>query len=336
VDPELSIVAPCFNEADGLAEFVRRCIQACRGTGLSFEIVLVNDGSRDGTWEVMRELAAGRPGLVCVNLSRNHGHQLALTAGLSVCRGERVLIIDADLQDPPELLPAMLERLAEGFDVVYAQRRRRAGETRFKLWTAAAFYRLFERLSDHPLPRDTGDFRLMSRRALDVLLSMPERKRFVRGMVSWIGFRQTAILYDRQARFAGTTQYPFRKMARFALDAITGFSTRPLTWIALAGLAGSLLCGAGLAAALVAWSLGAAPGLLVASLALALLACVQLAAIGVLGFYLGRMYEQVQGRPLFILESIVRSEDQPVAGEGGPLVVVRPVAPVGTPARSGA
>jgi dolichol-phosphate mannosyltransferase len=182
-------VAPCYNEQDGLDEFLRRADAACALTGQTCEIVLVNDGSKDQTWARMQDAGPKYPRLVCVNLSRNHGHQLALTAGLSVCKGERVLIVDADLQDPPELLVPMLAMMENtGADIVYGQRRTREGETRFKLWTAAMFYRVIGRLTETPIPADTGDFRLMSRRALDVLLRMPERHRFIRGMVSWIGF----------------------------------------------------------------------------------------------------------------------------------------------------
>src|SRR5688572_7867003 len=193
--PELSVVVPCFNEESGVRELHRRASDVCRKLyeRSEYELVLVNDGSTDATWAVMNGLAPDDESLVLVNLSRNHGHQLALTAGLTLARGKRVLILDADLQDPPELLPEMLRIMETGCDVVYGQRRQRSGETVFKLATAALFYRLVQKLTDTPIPADTGDFRLMSRRALDVLLSMPERHRFIRGMVSWIGFRQQAL-----------------------------------------------------------------------------------------------------------------------------------------------
>jgi glycosyltransferase involved in cell wall biosynthesis len=306
--PRVSVVAPAFNEAEGIAAFVRRTLAACRACAGSFEVVLVDDGSRDDTWARMRRLAAAHPQLVCVKLSRNHGHQLALTAGLTVCRGERILIIDADLQDPPELLAPMLEVMDRGADVVYAQRRRREGESWFKLATANIFYRLIERLSDTAIPRDTGDFRLMSRRALDVLLAMPEQRRFIRGMVSWIGFRQEAFLYDREPRFAGVTKFPVRRMVRFAGDAITSFSTRPLAWslhaggaLLLIGLLTLLTCvSLWFAAEPAHWAwalLGAGTGL----------AGLQLLFIGVLGVYIGRMAEQLRGRPLFVIEDVLES-----------------------------
>ena len=203
--------------------------------------MLVNDGSRDGSWPIMRQLAADDPRVVAVNLSRNHGHQLALTAGLDLCGGENVLIIDADLQDPPELLPAMLETMRSSqADVVYGVRKSRRGDTAFKRATAHGFYRLLSSATEVEIPVDTGDFRLMSRRALDALLAMPEQARFIRGMVAWIGFRQVPLPYDREERFAGETKYPLKKMMRFAFDALTGFSSAPLKLASHAGLALSL------------------------------------------------------------------------------------------------
>lgn len=308
--PRLSVVAPCYNEEEGLREFLRRAEAACEATSDPFEIVLVNDGSRDGTWPLMQHLARTRPWLTCVNLSRNHGHQLALTAGLSICQGERILIIDADLQDPPELLAEMLRvRRERGADVVYGLRSARKGESRAKLWTASLFYRLIARLSDVPIPPDTGDFRLITRRALDVLLSMPERRRFIRGMVSWIGFTQVPLPYERDARFAGSTGYSWKKMARFACDALTSFSTRPLR---LAGYAAALILPVSLS--LGVWSLVAAlRGLPAFAPAIAAAVCflgaVQLLVLAVIGEYLGRLYEQSLSRPLFVIESITRGHD---------------------------
>jgi glycosyltransferase involved in cell wall biosynthesis len=222
----LSIVVPCFNEEACLPQLHQRLGKAARASvGEDYELVLVNDGSRDSSWSEMRAMAANDPHLVAVNLSRNHGHQLALTAGLDLCRGDTILIIDADLQDPPELLPEMMRAMqSEQADVVYGVRNSRAGETAFKRATAHGFYRLLSRATDVHIPVDAGDFRLMSRRALDALLAMPEQARFIRGMVAWIGFRQVPFRYDRQERFAGETKYPLRKMMRFALDALTGFS----------------------------------------------------------------------------------------------------------------
>ena len=243
---KLSIVVPCFNEEACLPALHDRLSAAAKGVvGSDYEIVLVNDGSRDSSWAIMRRLAATDPRLVAINLSRNHGHQLALTAGLDLCRGDVILVIDADLQDPPELLGDMLATMErEDADVVYGVRKSRAGETAFKRATAHGFYRLLSRATEVDIPLDAGDFRLMSRRALDALLAMPEQARFIRGMVAWIGFNQVPFLYDRQERLAGETKYPLGKMIRFALDALTGFSSAPLKLASHAGLwlaVGSLL-----------------------------------------------------------------------------------------------
>jgi glycosyltransferase involved in cell wall biosynthesis len=351
LDPiALSIVAPCYNEQAALPEFLRRTTAVCDGLGVEYEIVLVNDGSRDGTWGTLVELAARYPRLTGVNLSRNHGHQLALTAGLHVCRGERVLIIDADLQDPPELLPEMMramegdiagilrpvggnhEEMGESrvgrpvpqVDVVYGQRRRREGETWFKLLTASLFYRLIGRLTDVPIPPDTGDFRLISRRALTVLLAMPERHRFIRGMVSWIGFRQVPILYDRDRRYAGKSGYPFRKMLRFAIDAVTSFSIRPLIWASTIGFLAGIAAAGLFLYSIVSWLVyKTAPGWASIMAGVAFLGSVQLFVLGIIGEYLGRLYDQAKGRPLFIIESIVSGGSEGAAARPHPEIVVR-------------
>ena len=257
----LSIVVPCFNEEACLPALYERLSGAARkAVGDDYEIVFVNDGSRDGSWPVMRDLAAQDSHVVAVNLSRNHGHQLALTAGLDLCRGETVLIIDADLQDPPELLPDMMAALRDQeADVVYGVRRSRSGETAFKRATAHGFYRLLSRATDVDIPLDAGDFRLMSRRALDALLAMPEQARFIRGMVAWIGFRQVPFAYDRQERFAGETKYPLGKMIRFALDALTGFSSAPLKLASHFGLGLSIGSIAMMLYIAYAWTAGRKP-----------------------------------------------------------------------------
>jgi glycosyltransferase involved in cell wall biosynthesis len=316
VPPELSVVVPCYNEDTGLRELHRRLTDTCAALPGHYEIVLVNDGSRDRSWEVMNELAASDPHLVLVNLSRNHGHQLALTAGLTVCQGRRVLIIDADLQDPPELLPEMLQVMDDGADVVYGRRRKRDGETRLKRLTASLFYRLIEKTTDTPIPRDTGDFRLISRRALNVFLTMPERHRFIRGMISWIGFRQEPFLYDRHPRFAGTTKYPYRKMLRFAADAITAFSIRPLAMASWLGIVTGLCACLLLVYSAVSWLRGSVVvGWTSLMATIVLFGSVQMFMLGIFGEYLGRMYEQSKGRPLFIIEQVVRRND-PVTAPG--------------------
>ncbi len=303
----LSIVVPCYNEQECLAALHERLTGAAQSAvGDDYELVLVNDGSRDHTWPMMRDLAASDPHLVAVNLSRNHGHQLALTAGLDLCRGDRILIIDADLQDPPELLGDMLETMRrEEADVVYGVRSSRAGETRFKRATAHAFYRMLARATDVDIPLDAGDFRLMSRRALDVLLSMPEQSRFIRGMVAWIGFRQVPFSYQRDERFAGETKYPLSKMIGFALDALTGFSSAPLklashasVWLA----AGSVLLIAYIA---FAWLAGRSiPGWTSLMLVVVVLGAVQMFVLGMMGEYIGRLYSQAKQRPLYIVQEI--------------------------------
>jgi len=314
----LSVVVPCYNEEACLAELhVRIARAASLVAGDDYEIVLVNDGSRDRSWEIMRALAATDPRLVAVNLSRNHGHQLALTAGLDLCSGERVLIIDADLQDPPELLPQMVEEMErQQADVVYAVRRARAGETAFKRGTAKLFYRLLSKLAEIEIPLDTGDFRLMSRRALDALLSLPEQARFIRGMVAWVGFRQVPIAYDRAERHAGQTKYPLARMMRFALDAVTGFSTAPLRFASHFGLwlvAASVLLIAYIGFAFLTGR--AIQGWTSLMLVVVVLGAVQMFVLGMIGEYLGRLYIEAKRRPLYIVSEIAgRAEGRPSLG----------------------
>ena len=317
----LSIVVPCFNEEECIAALHERLTSAARtSAGDDYELVLVNDGSRDGTWEMLRALAARDPRLVAVNLSRNHGHQLALTAGLDLCRGEAVLIIDADLQDPPELLSEMMAVMRrEQADVVYGVRTARAGETRFKRATAHAFYRMLANATEVDIPLDAGDFRLMSRRALNVLLAMPEQARFIRGMVAWIGFKQVPFQYKRDERFAGETKYPLRKMVRFAFDALTGFSSAPLKLASHAGLwlaAGSLII---VFYILFAWASGRSiPGWTSLMLVVVVLGAVQMFVLGMMGEYIGRLYSQAKQRPLYIVQEIAAQRDEAIANKDKP------------------
>ncbi len=305
--PALSIVVPCYNEAACLPLLHERITNAARGAvGEDYEIVLVNDGSRDDSWAVMQRLAATDAHLVAINLSRNHGHQLALTAGLDLCGGAQILIIDADLQDPPELLADMRTAMAaQGADVVYAVRRKREGESLFKKATAALFYRVLDRVTDTPIPLDTGDFRLMSRRALDAFLSLPEQARFIRGMVAWVGFRQVPFPYDRAERHAGETNYPIGKMIRLAFDAVTGFSTAPLRFASHAGLA---LTGASLLLfvyiAIGFFTGSAVQGWTSTMLVVVLLGAVQMFVLGMIGEYLGRLYIESKHRPLYIVADV--------------------------------
>lgn len=306
-----SIVVPCFNEEACLAVLHERLTAAARKTaGQDYEIVLVNDGSRDRTWQIMQQLVAADPHVVAINLSRNHGHQLALTAGLDLCRGDTILIIDADLQDPPELLPSMTAAMRDsGADVVYGVRKSRRGDTAFKRATAHGFYRLLSRATEVDIPLDTGDFRLMSRRALDALLAMPEQARFIRGMVAWIGFRQVPFAYDRDERFAGETKYPLKKMVRFALDALTGFSSAPLKLASHAGLAlsvGSLLIILYIA---YAWAAGRSiQGWTSLMLVVVVLGAVQMFVLALMGEYIGRLYNEAKRRPLYIVQEVAGNQ----------------------------
>ena len=302
----LSVVVPCFNEQESLGELVRRVCAACGSVvGDDYELILVNDGSADRTWPEILRLSQQYREIVGVNLARNHGHQLALTAGLSLAKGERIFIIDADLQDPPELLTEMMKQLDAGADVAFGQRIQRDGETAFKKFTASMFYRLLRYLADAPIPTDAGDFRLMDRRVLDVLLSMPEQHRFVRGMIAWIGFRQVAVPYRRDARFAGTSNYPFRKMVRFAVDAITGFSVAPLRLSLYLGI-GSVIVAflVGLFAIYAWFVLQTIHGWTSLVIIVLTFGAMQMFCLAIMGEYIGRTYIQTKQRPLFVIESI--------------------------------
>jgi polyisoprenyl-phosphate glycosyltransferase len=307
---DLSVVVPCYNEEESLAEMYRRVKAACDDVRVSYEIILVNDGSRDKTLELMRGIVAKDKAVVAVDLSRNHGHQLALTAGLSQAKGDHIFILDADLQDPPELLGPMLARARDGVDVVYGVRDARAGETAFKLWSSNLFYQLLSWLSDVPIPRDAGDFRLISRRVLDQFLAMPEQHRFIRGMVAWVGFKQEAFKYKRDPRFAGVTKYPLHKLISFAFDGITSFSVKPLRISLLFAVLGAGL--AALFGLFAVFSYFYYPQRTVtgwASLAaiISFFGSLQLICIGMIGEYIGRTYIQVKQRPLFIVREIYRA-----------------------------
>jgi glycosyltransferase involved in cell wall biosynthesis len=298
----LSVVAPVFNEEELVEEFYRRAVAAV--AAFNFELILVNDGSHDSTPEKLDRLADADPRVRVVHLSRNFGHQAALTAGLEHAEGDAVAMIDADLQDPPELIPDMVAKWAQGSEVVFAVRQEREGETRFKLATARWFYSLFDKLAQVDLEPNSGDFRLLDRRALDALLSMRERSRFLRGMTVWVGFTQTAIYYQRDPRFAGETKYTLRKMLRFSLDAIASFSHVPLQ---MATYFGFLISGLAFIAIPVVIALRIAgsylPGFGSITIAILLLGGIQLIAIGVIGEYVGRIYDEVKGRPLYIVQA---------------------------------
>jgi polyisoprenyl-phosphate glycosyltransferase len=304
----LSVVVPCYNEVDCLTELHGRVTAACRKqVGEHYEIVLVNDGSTDGTRAAIFDLAAKDHHVVAINLSRNYGHQIALSAGLEFCWGDRILILDADLQDPPELLGEMMAKMDDGFDVVYGQRSERDGESWFKRATASAFYRVLRAMVDVNIAPDTGDFRLMSRRALDHLNAMPERYRFIRGMVSWIGLKQVAIPYRRNRRHAGTTHYPLSKMVHLAVDAMTSFSVIPLRFASHLGMAFGVIGFLALCHVLFSWFIGnVLPGWTSLAAIVLILGSVQLLVLGIFGEYLGRMYMEAKRRPLYIVDEVAR------------------------------
>ena len=302
--PVLSIVVPVFNEEHTLETLHRRVVDAMERSGEIFELVLVDDGSRDASWERMRAIAASDGRVVLVRLSRNFGHQIATSAGVDAARGQAVVLMDADLQDPPEIVLGMLVRWREGYDVVYGRRTRRLGESWFKRATAAVFYRTIRSLTSVDIPQDTGDFRLMSRRVVDVLRQCRERNRFLRGMVAWIGYRQIAVEYERAERFAGDTKFPVCKMVRFAADAIVSFSFAPLRLATGLGLIVSLLSFLygvyAVLAAIFQWDVVHGWASLI--VAIVFLGGVQLVSLGIVGEYVGRIYEEVKARPLYIAD----------------------------------
>ncbi len=315
--PPVSVIVPCYNEEDGLAECHKRLTSVLRGLTNWYEIVYVDDGSRDTTLRQLNDLHTSDPNITVVELSRNFGHQAAVTAGLDVARGEVVVIIDADLQDPPELISDMISWWQQGYDVVYGVRESREGESGFKLWTAKTFYRLINRMSDVAIPLDTGDFRLLDRKAVEAMKGLPERHRLLRGMCSWIGFRQYGLKYARAARFAGTTKYPLRKMLNLALDGIFSFSTVPLRLLAVVGAVSAALSLVGIVYALCLrlfthiW----VPGWTLLFIGLLLIGGLQMLSMGILGEYVGRIYDEAKQRPLYLARNVFArrgiSETQP-------------------------
>jgi dolichol-phosphate mannosyltransferase len=308
--PAVSVVVPCYNEVGVLAELHARVTKVCRASvGENYELVMVDDGSSDATWGGIASLAAGDPHVVGVRLSRNHGQQLALSAGLRECRGELVLIIDADMQDPPELLPDMMKLIEAGADVVYGQRISRGEEPWLRKAGARLFYALLEYLSDRAIPSNVSDFRLMRRRVLDVLNSMPEQHRFVRGMISWIGFDQRPLPFHRGSRASGKTRYSLGRLTALAVDAITSFSIRPLR-LAIAMALVSLPLGLALAVyTLASWILGySVAGWASVMMVVVLLGTAQLTMLGIIGEYLGRLYMAGKNRPLYVVREVLRSD----------------------------
>jgi len=308
---KFSIIAPIYNELDNLAELHRRVGAVMEGMGATWELVLVDDGSTDGSSDAIRALAKKDKHVRPVIFARNFGHQIAVSAGLDYTRGQAVVVIDADLQDPPELIPELAAKWQEGFEVVYAVRAEREGETWFKKTTAALFYRIIYRITDVKIPLDTGDFRLLDRKVVDVLNSMHEKHRFLRGMAAWVGFRQVGVPYKRAARHAGVTKYPFSKMLKLALNAITGFSYFPLELATYFGFASAGLAIVAIPVVIIMRLVGhsAFIGQATTLISVLFLGGVQLIFLGVLGEYLGRIYDEVKGRPLYIVREAPDRKD---------------------------
>jgi len=301
--PKISIIAPIYNEVENIPELYRRISEVLDSTGDTWEIVMVDDGSTDGSTNLIREYRDRDPRVVPVIFARNFGHQIAVTAGLDYAQGDAVVIIDSDLQDPPEVILDMVAKWEEGFEVVYAVRTEREGETWFKEFTASLFYRLIYRITDVDIPLDTGDFRLLDRKVVDVMGQMRERHRFLRGMSVWVGFRQTGVGYKRAARYSGETKYPLKKMLKFATDAITSFSYFPLQ---LAMYIGFISAGISILAIPIVVILRLAGsqaffGQASTLIAVLFLGGVQLISLGILGEYIGRLYDEAKGRPLYIV-----------------------------------
>ncbi len=301
----ISVVVPCYNEEEVIRETYKRLTKVLEEIKVPYEIILVDDGSKDNTWKILSDLSSNDNHIKSVKLSRNHGHQFALTCGLDQTKGEVILIIDADLQDPPELLNEMIKKWQEGYFVAYGQRVARKGETASKKFFAYAFYRLISKISKINIPQDTGDFRLVDRKALNVLLSMKETQRFIRGMVAWVGFPQIPVPYCREERFAGTTKYPFKKSLILAFDAITSFSYAPLRLATYLGVLFSGISFVYFVIVVILKFLGINfAGYTSLMCTILMLGGIQLIVLGIVGEYVGRIFEQGQKRPLYIIQDI--------------------------------
>ena len=313
--PVLSVVLPIYNEEQVIPEMYRRMTTVLEGIGEPYELVLVNDGSRDQSRELLHELHLRDSRVRVINFARNFGHQVAITAGMDYAQGEAVVVIDADLQDPPEVIAEMMNKWREGYEVVYGVRTEREGETWFKLATANLFYRLMNSITSIDIPLDAGDFRLMDRAVIQTLRAMREKRRYMRGLSVWVGFKQTPLPYRREARFAGETKYPLKKMLRFATDGITNFSLLPLQFATYMGFASAFLALVGLVVAVIGrlfWP-GALLGQATTLVSVLFIGGVQLISLGILGEYLGRIYEEVKGRPLYIVtEALGYQQDSPL------------------------
>jgi polyisoprenyl-phosphate glycosyltransferase len=327
--PLLSIVSPLYNEAANLPEFVQQIHAAIDPLAIDWELILVNDGSRDNSLQIASQLAAADKNLRVVSFSRNFGHEAASSAGLRYARGNAVVLIDSDLQDPPAIIPRMLEKWREGFQIVYGVRASRASEPLLKKVTSWLFYRLLRRFAKINLPKDTGDFRLIDRKVVDAFNALPEKSRFVRGMIAWTGFTSTGVPFDRAPRFAGKTHYNYLKLIRLALDSLTGFTTAPLkiaTWLGMLIAAAALVWIIVIILQFFLWhdehgGPYRPPGFTFLYIAILLLGGVQIFLMGLIGEYLARTYEQVQSRPLYIVDQLINFDDTPArAGPQGGLL----------------
>lgn len=320
----LSVVIPCYNEEEVITETIKRLKAfAVDLKNLDVEFIFVDDGSRDQTRAMLKSFAAADTRIKLVGFARNFGHQIAVTAGVDAARGDAVVLIDADLQDPPEVVHEMIKKWEEGYDVVYGTRTERPGESAFKLATARLFYRVLNKLSSVPIPLDTGDFRLMSRPVVDVLRAMPERDRFIRGMVSWVGFKQVALPYKRAQRFAGKTKYPLKKMLTFAFDGILSFSSKPLELALVLGVVVTAIFSLGFLGIIIQLfvSGGWASIELILLTAIGLLGGLQLLCVGILGQYIGRIYNEIKNRPLYIVQEYQGFGESPPAYSRSPVVI---------------
>ncbi len=308
----ISIIVPIFNEELIIRDFYSEVIKNLKDIAYDYEIIFVNDGSKDSSLEILKELYDQDKKVKVVNFSRNFGHQIAISAGIRYAAGDAAIIMDADLQDPPAIVLDLLKKWEEGFDVVYAVRKKRRGESLFKLWTASLFYRIIKRLTKVDIPVDTGDFRLMDRKVYEELSRINERNPFVRGLVSWIGFKQTGIYYERQERFAGQTHYPLRKMIRFALDGITSFSFIPLQMATCLGFFVSFMSFIGIIVflCLKIFTSVVVPGMAAIIISILFMGGVQLITLGIMGEYLGRIFDEVKQRPLYIVKKTWGIEEE--------------------------